>query len=421
MKRKRIISMILALMLAFALLPAATAADLPFSDVPDGAWYASDVLNAYALKLINGKSLDKFAPDDNMTYAEAVKLAACIHQKDSFGKITLSNGDPWYQPYADYAKQWGIIEEDPDWDAPATRAGYMAIFAYALNLKTEELNYVPEGSIPDVPITHPQAYEIYMMYRAGIVQGVDASFKCSPDSNIKRSEVAAILTRMLDPDKRKTFDIPYPSEPDAPDFDYAAANAVNVFLATGRLPDGRDIHYADAIAYDWYAVCDVDRDGKTELMFTIYNTSDPGEVIYAFDPATGEFKPEIEAIPDLTYYSNGIIVLFWPAGIGLEGYGFVPYDIYKYNKKADVYEYKTSIAMWDKTAAAKDLSGKPFPDDVDRDGNGAVYMFYIDGAWDGKYVDDDATEERFSEYFPTVESMEDFISVPWHELYQARG
>ncbi|MBR2742878.1 MAG: S-layer homology domain-containing protein [Clostridia bacterium] len=421
MKRKRIISAFLALVLAFALLPAAMAADMPFTDVPADAWYASDVLNAYNLKLINGKSLDKFAPDDNMTYAEAVKLAACIHQQDNLGKITLSNGNPWYQPYVDYAKQCGLIIEDLNWNAPATRAGYMAIFAYALNLDKAEINEVPEGAIPDVPITHPHAYEIYMMYRAGIVQGVDADFNCSPDSNIKRSEVAAILTRMLDPEKRKSFNVPRPSESGAPDFARAAANAVNEFTATGRLPDGRDITFTDAIAYDWYAVCDVDGDGKTELLFTINNATEPVEIVYAFNEATGEFTPEISAIPDLSYFNNGIITVLWPDRIGLESYGFIPYDIYKYNKDADVYEYKTSIAIWDKTVAARDLSGKPFPSDIDRDGDGIVFMFYIDGAWDGKYVDGDTADERFSEYFPTVESMEDYADVNWRAIYQARG
>jgi hypothetical protein len=48
------------------------------------------------------------------------------------------------------------------------------------------------------------------MYRAGIVTGVDALHNCNPDDNIKRSEVAAIISRMMDEDNRVKFDMPDP-------------------------------------------------------------------------------------------------------------------------------------------------------------------------------------------------------------------
>ena len=37
-----------------------------------------------------------------------------------------------------------------------------------------------------------------MFYRAGILSGVDAKGTFNPSDNIKRSEVAAILIRMMD-------------------------------------------------------------------------------------------------------------------------------------------------------------------------------------------------------------------------------
>jgi hypothetical protein len=56
-------------------------------------------------------------------------------------------------------------------------------------------------------MSHAQAGAIYKLYRAGIVQGVDAAHNCNPSANIKRSEVAAILIRMMDPAKRVKFDM----------------------------------------------------------------------------------------------------------------------------------------------------------------------------------------------------------------------
>jgi len=179
----------------------------PFTDVPESAWYYYDVKNAYEMGLINGKTETLFAPNDNLTYAEAVKLAACMHQLYTTGSVTLANASPtWYQSYVDYAKANGIINKDYNWGAQATRAGYMEMFANALpDSALAPFNTVPDGSIPDVPMTHPQASAIYKLYRAGILQGVDAARKCNPGSNIRRSEVAAILTRMMDPSERVSF------------------------------------------------------------------------------------------------------------------------------------------------------------------------------------------------------------------------
>ena len=182
-------------------------AKLPFTDISTSAWYYSDVKIAYDGKLINGTSATKFAPDDNLTYAEAVKLAACMHQLYTTGTVTLTNGSSaWYQSYVDYAKANRIISKDYSWGARATRAGYMEIFADALpDTAFVAINTVADGTIPDVSATHANAASIYKLYRAGIVLGVDETHSCNPSANIKRSEVAAILTRMMDSGQRINF------------------------------------------------------------------------------------------------------------------------------------------------------------------------------------------------------------------------
>ncbi len=205
--KKRVLSLLLAvLMLVTALPMSASAADLPFRDVASDAWYYADVKSAYEKELINGKSADTFAPDDNLTYAETAKLAAAMSQRYWSGVVTLTNGTPWYQTYVIYCQTAGIISKDYDWNAPATRAGYMEIFANALpDDALQAVNTVPDGSIPDVPTSHPQAAAIYKLYRAGILQGSDSAHSCKPGDSIRRSEVAAILTRMMDAEKRISF------------------------------------------------------------------------------------------------------------------------------------------------------------------------------------------------------------------------
>ena len=129
---KRVLSLVLVLVLCLGVLSMSALAAIPFRDVPTSQWYYNDVSNAYEMGLINGKTDTAFKPDDNLTYAEAVKLAACMNQRYSTGSVSLQNGNPWYQTYVDYCKTKKIIDVDYAWDQPATRAGYMEIFAGAL-------------------------------------------------------------------------------------------------------------------------------------------------------------------------------------------------------------------------------------------------------------------------------------------------
>ena len=181
------------------------AAELPFTDVDSSAWFYSDVKSAFETGLVNGMTDTTFEPESNMTYAQAVKLAACMNQKYSTGSVTLKNGSPdWWDSYAAYAKEKGIISKDYDWNSNATRAGYVEIFAKALpDEALKEKNHITDGYIPDVGMTHPQSEAIYKLYRAGVLTGTDDQGTFDPNSNIRRCEVAAILIRMMDESARK--------------------------------------------------------------------------------------------------------------------------------------------------------------------------------------------------------------------------
>ena len=67
---------ILSLLFTLFLTTISHATALPFTDVQMGDWYYADVKEAYDKNLINGKTSTLFAPQDHMTAAEAVKLAA---------------------------------------------------------------------------------------------------------------------------------------------------------------------------------------------------------------------------------------------------------------------------------------------------------------------------------------------------------
>ena len=179
----------------------------PFRDVSDGDWFCTDVIRAWCFGLVNGKNAaDTFLPHDYMTYAEAIKLAACMNELYEKGDVTLKNGNPWYQSYVDYCREHEIISKDYNYSALATREGYMEIFAKALpDSALETLNEIPENFVPDVPSDSEYAEPIYKLYRAGILAGVDEKHNCNPKANIKRCEVAAIVSRMMDESQRLFF------------------------------------------------------------------------------------------------------------------------------------------------------------------------------------------------------------------------
>jgi len=180
----------------------------PFVDVNPDAWYHDKVIMAVETGIINGKTPTEFKPDDFLTYAEALKLAACMNQVHRNGKVTLTNGDPWYQPYVDYCRKEGIISGEYKYNENATRAGYMEIFANSLpDSSFKEINNIPDGSILDVNDNAPYAIYVYKLYRAGIVTGVDELHNCNPEANIKRSEVATIISRMMNEEERVRFDM----------------------------------------------------------------------------------------------------------------------------------------------------------------------------------------------------------------------
>ncbi|MBQ3054730.1 MAG: S-layer homology domain-containing protein [Oscillospiraceae bacterium] len=206
---KRLFALTLAVMMLCSLVCTASANPIenPFTDVSEGAWYYEDVLAAVEMGLINGKTTTTYAPNDFITHAEVLKLAACMNQRHTTGEITLKNGTPWYQPYVDYCASNNIGSAEPEvMNDYATRAWFMTVFASALpESEYEVINGIEDGTIPDVPEDSEFWDVAYKLYRAGIVTGVDENHTCKPNTNIKRSEVATILIRMMNKEKRVKF------------------------------------------------------------------------------------------------------------------------------------------------------------------------------------------------------------------------
>ncbi len=215
--KKRAVSFIMLGILAVSILPvyASAAGSLTnfvktktytaglFTDVAD-QWFASEVKASYEYTLVDGTSPTTYSPENNLTISEAIKLAACMNDIYNNGTLTLNKGEPiWYQTYVDYALSHGIIKAPfPDYAAYATRAVMADIFANALPEQAlAPINDIDNNTIPDVSVTHIYGAAIYLLYRAGILAGIDETHTYKPDDNITRAETAAIVTRMAGIDR----------------------------------------------------------------------------------------------------------------------------------------------------------------------------------------------------------------------------
>jgi len=181
-----------------------TSTTVSFNDVTASNWFYEDVLYAVDRGIIDGRSEEVFDPENNLTVAEAIKLGACMHQLYYTGSITLTNGNPWYMSYVEYAALNGILTKTyPDYDAKISREEFVNIFYSALpSSEYNVINSVGDDAIPDVKPSDPYYSRIITFYRAGILTGMTDYLDFCPKDNIRRSEVSALVRRMLEKDAR---------------------------------------------------------------------------------------------------------------------------------------------------------------------------------------------------------------------------
>ncbi|MGI5984944.1 MAG: hypothetical protein GXY01_04820 [Clostridiales bacterium] len=174
-----------------------------FFDVPADSWYRDYVDKAVSLGLINGEGNRKFNPGGNLKISEAIKLSCMVHSSVFNPDYTFIQGEPWYQVYCDYAVEHGIVM--PDMFGDMTLSINRAELAYAVANSVGLSNLVPINTvefIPDMAESDLYGAEVYALYRAGVLQGVDSSGAFNPSGRITRAEAAAIITRAALPDIR---------------------------------------------------------------------------------------------------------------------------------------------------------------------------------------------------------------------------
>ncbi|MBO6053882.1 MAG: S-layer homology domain-containing protein, partial [Clostridia bacterium] len=231
MKPKKLLAVILLLALLSSTAGAVNAAarlpgfplvhpwtDGVFTDVSEDDWFFGGVLGAYTAGLMIGRGDGVFDPDGWVTRAEVLTAASRVHaaaagsadpglKADAAESGAQSSSWRWWSPYARYAEENGLWDGTGEIENPIGRGAAAAILANALGeeMWLSPINIVAEDAIPDVPSDgSPLSAGIYRLYRAGVFTGMDGTGAFYPDAGLRRCELAAILTRLISPDARRT-------------------------------------------------------------------------------------------------------------------------------------------------------------------------------------------------------------------------
>lgn len=167
----------------------------------------------------------------------------------------------------------------------------------------------------------------------------------------------------------------------------AYSATLEILLNTGVLPDGTGLGTfyppawdKSAMAKNQFAVCDVDRDGREELIL-LYNTSTMADMrgyVLAWDAEAEELRTQLHDFPDFTFYESGAAEAGWSHNQG-KGGRFWPYNLYRYDAYTDSYVEVGAVDAWDKS-----LGLQGYPDALDTSGSGFVYYICTNGSfsWD---------------------------------------
>ena len=158
-------------------------AELPFTDVPGGAWYEDAVRYVYEAGMMAGTSSTDFLPDGDMTRAMVVTVLA------RYEGVDTAAGENWY----DAGRQWAMenhISDGTDINGSITREQLVTmLYRYAGS---------PAGAgsltgFADAASVSSWAGEaMAWAVNAGVINGKDGN-RLDPQGTATRAEVAQVL------------------------------------------------------------------------------------------------------------------------------------------------------------------------------------------------------------------------------------
>ena len=207
--KKRMFSLLLALIMVAGLLPAAVmAADaqgetgLPFTDVPADAWYLDAVRYVYANGLMIGTSETTFEPETTITRGMIVTILHRLEGTPKAEGMSFSDVEEgkWYSDGVAWASANGIVNGFPEGTfepkTPITREQLATILYRYAKFKGMDVSVGEDTNI----LSYDDAFDITDGYApamqwavgSGLIIGTDSTH-LSPQRQLTRAQAAAIL------------------------------------------------------------------------------------------------------------------------------------------------------------------------------------------------------------------------------------
>lgn len=154
------------------------------------------------------------------------------------------------------------------------------------------------------------------------------------------------------------------------------------------LPDGRQARLDSgfgAMEGNRFAFQDVDGDGAEELVLSFSTCSMAEMALYVCGFDGESVTQKLVEFPAVTFYPGGMAVAEMSHNQGLAGDDMWPYHVYTYDRDTGAYRQSVTVDGWDRTLAETNYNGEPFPEHIDLDGDGYVYLISRDGVT--RYLD----------------------------------
>ncbi len=171
-----------------------------FEDVPESHWAYKYVETAYKMGIVNGMSETIFAPDQKVTFEQAVKMLVCAEGKEE--EATGQGG--WPDGYIAVASKLGVLEGITTSKGEEINRGVMAQMVYnCLNLSkgqdldyminwdgvAEHYNWIRDGKLRGIYGHSPQTYEdetgVYARLEKAGVNTIFLNINDGPQSGTK--------------------------------------------------------------------------------------------------------------------------------------------------------------------------------------------------------------------------------------------
>lgn len=174
-----------------------------FADLADVEWARESIERLYEKGIVNGKSATEFAPNDNVTREEFVKMLVCALGLSGEGEIDFNDvkNDAWYYDYIVKAVSLGVVNGKDNGSFGVgddiTREDMAAMVLRAVNAVMGSVEYNgSDASFADAEEISSYAKDaVNVLSGFNVLNGYNGSFM--PKNKATRAETAVVIDRLI--------------------------------------------------------------------------------------------------------------------------------------------------------------------------------------------------------------------------------